>query len=253
LSRTFVVGVGLCVPGQGDAAGWSTAFPGVPICQPTAVILPPALGRRASSLARMAATVAEQAARQGSVDLSRVPLVLGSAHGEIASAVAMMREFRGPTGLPSPTRFHNSVHNAAAAYLSIATGNRGFSTAVAAGMATPALAILEAQALLEECGGDVLVVLLDEPPPEPFEPVAPYPAAAAAICLSSGPGPRTIAAMSGPRRGPARRADLPGGLDRHPCGGAFALLRAIASRHVETVGLGTDGGGAWVIDVAPAA
>ena len=46
---------------------------------------------------------------------------------------------------------------------------------MAAGRATPALAMLEAQALLGEYGGDALVVLLDEPPPEPFEPVAPVP------------------------------------------------------------------------------
>jgi hypothetical protein len=201
----------------------------------------------------MAAAAAGQAAQQASVDLSRVPLVLGSAYGEIVAAVEMMREVGGPTALPSPTRFHNSVHNASVAYLSIATGNRGFSTALAAGTATPAVAVIEAMALLAEHGGDALLVLLDEPPPGPFERARPYPAAAAAICLSSGPGPRTLAAVSEPRRGPARRADLPDGLEFHPCAGAFRLLAAIASRRPASVGLGADGVGEWLVDVVPAA
>jgi hypothetical protein len=199
----------------------------------------------------MAAAVAGQAAQQGGVDLSRVPLILGSAYGEIVVAVEMMREFGGPAALPSPTRFHNSVHNAAAAYLSIATGNRGFSTALAAGTATPAAAVLEAVALLGECGGEVLLVLLDEPPPDPFARAEPYPAAAAAFCLSSRPGPQTLAALSEPRRGSAPQAGLPDGLERHPCAGAFALLAAVASRRPGTVSLGADGVGDWNVDVAP--
>ncbi len=219
----------------------------------TGDLLPPALRRRASSLARMVAAAAGQAARQAGVDFAQVPLILGSAYGEIVAAVEMMGEFGGPTSLPSPTRFHNSVHNAAVAYLSIATGNRGFSTALAAGRATPAVAVLEALALFGECGGDALLVLVDEAPPEPFGLARAYPAAAAALLLSSGPGPRTLAALSDLRRGPGSCPDLPDGLERHPCAGAFALLAAIASRRHATVTLGTDGVSAWLIDVAPAA
>jgi hypothetical protein len=201
----------------------------------------------------MAAAVAGQAAQQASLDLSRVPLVLGSAHGEIVAAVEMMREFAGPTGLPSPTRFHNSVHNASAAYLSIATGNHGFSTAVAAGRATPAATMLEAMALLREYGGDALLIVLDEPPPEPFASADPYPAAAVAICLSTSPGPHALAAVSEPRRGPAPCVELPDGLAFHPCAGAFALVAAILAGRPATVGLGADGVGPWFVDVAPAA
>lgn len=251
MSRAFVAGLGLCAPGHRGTATWSAAFPGLEVSEATGELLPPALRRRASSLSRMAAAVAGRAAHQASVDLSRVPLILGSAYGEIAAAVEMMREFGGPTALPSPTRFHNSVHNAAAAYLSIATGNRGFTTALAAGTATPAMAVLEAVALLEAIGGDALLVLLDEPPPGPFESAQPYPSAAAAFCLSYRPGPLTLAVMSEARRGSAPPADLPDGLERHPCAGAFALLAAVTSRRSATVSLGADGVGAWLVDVSP--
>ncbi len=252
MSPAYVGGVGLCAPRHGGSASWSAAFPGLTPSDPSGDLLPPVLRRRASSLARMAAAVAGQAARQASVNLSRVPLVLGSAYGEIVAAVEMMREFGGPTGLPSPTRFHNSVHNASAAYLSIATGNHGFNTAVAAGRATPAATLLEAMALLGEYGGDALLVVLDEPPPEPFARAEPYPAAAVAICLSTSPGPRALAAVSVPRRGSAPVAELPDGLASHPCAGAFALLAAILSRRPASVGLGADGVGPWIVDVAPA-
>jgi len=251
VSRAFVAGLGLCAPGHRGTATWSAAFPGLEVSEATGELLPPALRRRASSLSRMAAAVAGQAAHQASVDLSRVPLILGSAYGEIAAAVEMMREFGGPTALPSPTRFHNSVHNAAAAYLSIATGNRGFTNALSAGTATPAMAVLEAVALLEAIGGDALLVLLDEPPPGPFESAQPYPSAAAAFCLSYRPGTMTLAVMSEARRGSAPPADLPDGLERHPCAGAFALLAAVTSRRSATVSLGADGVGAWLVDVSP--
>jgi hypothetical protein len=251
VSRAFVSGLGLCVPRHSGAVTWQAAFPDVALSEATGELLPPALRRRASSLARMAAAVAGQAAHQASVDLSRVPIILGSAYGEIVVAVEMMREFDGPTALPSPTRFHNSVHNAAAAYLSIATGNRGFSTALAAGTATPAVVVFEAVALLGECGGDALLVLLDEPPPSPFERAEPYPAAAVAFCLSSRSGPQSLAALSEPRRGSTTRADLPDGLERHPCAGAFALLAAVASLRSGNVSLGADAVGDWLVDVSP--
>ena len=253
MNPAYVGGVGLCAPRCGGTASWSAAFPGLTPSDPSGDLLPPVLRRRASSLARMAAAVVGQAANQAGLDLARVPLVLGSAHGEIVAAVEMMREFGGTTGLPSPTRFHNSVHNASAAYLSIATGNHGFNTAVAAGRATPAATLLEAMALLREHGGDALLIVIDEPPPEPFAPANPYPAAAVAICLSTSPGPDVLAAVSLPRRGPAPCADLPEGLAFHPCAGAFALLAAILSRRPATVGLGTDGVGPWFVDVAPVA
>lgn len=253
MNGAFVGGVGLCAPGHGGTGSWSAAFPGLTPSDPPGDLLPPVLRRRASSLARMAAAAAGQAAQQASLDLSRAPLVLGSAYGEIVAAVEMMREFGGPTGLPSPTRFHNSVHNASVAYLSIATGNHGFNTAVAAGRATPAATLVEAMALLGESGGDALLVVLDEPPPEPFARAQPYPAAAVAICLSASPGPQALAAVSEPRRGPAPWAELPDGLAFHPCAGAFALVAAILSRRPVTVGLGEDGVGPWFVDVAPAA
>jgi hypothetical protein len=243
-----VAGVGLWTPGFADAAAWLTGAPDPAAISAGASLLPPALRRRATPLARMVAEVAAQAAAQASLDLGRAPLVLGSAYGEIGAAVAVLEERWQGEGLPSPTRFHNSVHNGPAAYVSIATGNRGFSTALAAGPETPAAALLEAAALLSERGGALLVVLADEPPPAPFARAHPFPPAAAALVLSAEPGPTTLARLSGPRRG----AGLPASARwrDHPCAGGLSLAAAVAGEASGAMALGPAGPRAWAVDVA---
>ena len=249
MTRAFIGGIGLCAPGLDATSEWLTTFPGITDSGEPSEVLPAALRRRASPLTRMAATVAAQAARQAGLDLARVPLVLGSAYGEIVAAAEMIRSFGEDEGLPSPTRFHNSVHNTAAAYLSMATGNRGFSTALAAGSATPAAVVLEALAWLRSRGGEALLVLLDELPPAPFDLAHPYPTAAVALHVSAEPTRGTLAVVSGLRRGIASRPDLPGGLGAHPCAGAFAMAAAVARGQRGALGLGAFDEDGWLVDV----
>jgi hypothetical protein len=255
MTRLFAGGVGAWTPGFADvlapgafAAG---APPGPATAAPRAELLPPALRRRATPLAQMVAAVAAQAAAQAGADLARTPLVLGSALGEIGLAVAMMGEFRQGEGLPSPTRFHNAVHNGPGAYVSIATGNRGFSTAVAAGPETAAAALLEAAALLAERGGEVIVALADEPPPPPFAPRRPFPPLAVALHLSATPGPATRAVLSGPSRAAGRAPALPAPFADHPCAGGLALARAVQAGAAGEVHLGPPGERGWVVVLRP--
>jgi hypothetical protein len=224
----WIAGAGLWAPGFRDASAWLAGAADPAVTSPPGELLPAALRRRASLLARLAAEVAAQAAREAGADLSGIPVVLGSAHGEIGAAIEMIGSFREGEGLPSPTRFHNSVHNAPAAYLSIATRNRGFSTALAAGRETPAMALLEAGALLDERGGDVLVLLADEPAPEPFAGATGHPPAGLALVLSATARPEARARLSGLRRAEGADPRLPGPLAAHPCAGGFALLAAAA-------------------------
>ena len=245
----YAGGVGMWAPGFADVAAFAAGLPG-PAAAPRAELLPAALRRRASPLAQMVATAAAQAAAQAGIDLAAVPLVLGSALGEIGLAVTMLGELRQGEGLPSPTRFHNSVHNGPAAYVSLATGNRGFSTAVAAGSETPAAALLEVAALLLERGGEAILALADEPPPAPFAPARPFPPLAVAIHLSARPGPRTRAVLRGPRRAAGRSPDLPAPFADHPCAGGLALARAIEAGRGGEVRLGPAGERGWVVDLA---
>jgi hypothetical protein len=68
----------------------------------------------------------------------------------------------------SPTRFHNSVHNAAAGYWSIATGATPASTAICAFDASFAAGLLESLALIAVERTSVLLIAYDASYPEPL-------------------------------------------------------------------------------------
>lgn len=147
LARASVRGVGLWRP----APGAETPPPR----------LPARLRRRASLLINMVAEVAAQATEPSGVSLATVPLVVGSAFGELGTTVDILRDIEGE-GIVSPTDFQASVHNTAAAYLSIANVNRLSSTSLAAGDDTVATVLLEALTHLALRGGQVLAIVGDE-------------------------------------------------------------------------------------------
>lgn len=252
MTAAYVTGTGLWAPAFRDAAAWLAGAPDPAVTAAPAELLPAALRRRASVLSRMVAEAAAAAAARGRADLAQVAVVLGSAYGEIASAAEMIASFREGEGLPSPTRFHNSVHNTPAAYLSMATVNRGLSTAIAAGEDTVAMALHEALGVLEERGGEVLLVLADEAVPPPLVARRAYAAGAVALLLSAS-GASAVARIGAPRRGAAPAPELPPGFADHPCAGAFALAAAAAARRAGPVPLGARGAvpDGWVVDLEP--
>jgi hypothetical protein len=196
----------------------------------------------------MVAEVALAAATESGADLGQVSMVLGSAYGEIAAAVEMICSFREDEGIPSPTRFHNSVHNAPVAYVSMATGNQGLATATAAGNETAGMALLEAIGVLEERGGDVLLLLADEAIVPPLRAPRPYSPGAVALVLSDGANPRARARLGHLRRATAPAISMPAGFAAHPCAGGFALVAALASGRSGPVPLGSTEDG-WVVDL----
>jgi hypothetical protein len=178
-----VLGLGVWTPGFPDVHAYlgGATVPGA--AQPT-VELPPRLRRRASLLTRMMADVASQAARQARRSLGDVPLVMGSAFGELVTTMEMLEELE-TDRLLSPFRFHNSVHNTAVGYLGMAHDDQRPSTAIAAGNDTVPAALLDALAWLAERGGDVLVLVGDEPLPEALSNRS-TPAMAGALWLRAG-------------------------------------------------------------------
>jgi len=248
-----VGGIGLWTPGFASAAAWRTGAPDPAVVAARPDIFPPALRRRATPLAAMVASAAAEAAAQAGADLGRLSLVFGSALGE-QSALSMLEEYRHDEGMPSPTRFHNSVHNGPAAYVSIATGNRRFSTTIAAGWETPGVALLEAAALLVQRGGEVLLVLADQPPLPPFQFQDPFPPLAVAFHLSEAPRTATpLAALRIPRRTEGHRPRVPAPFANHTVAGALALATAVWNGSEGEVALGPAGARGWAVDVLPGA
>jgi Beta-ketoacyl synthase, N-terminal domain len=249
IAPVYVSGVGFWAPGYPDARAWASGKESAVAGEPPAVLLAASLRRRASALTRMIAEVATQAAEQAAVDLARVPLVMGSALGELRCATDIIASFRDEGGLPSPTKFHNSVHNTAVGYLSMATGNRLGATAVAAGPDTVAVALIEAAMLVQERGGAALLLLADEEVPAALQRFGTYGSAAVAFCLSAEPTPRTRTRLEGLRRDRARPPILPGRWQGHPCSGGLALAAAIENRQPGPLTLGEASDVGWVVDL----
>ncbi|MBE1159603.1 beta-ketoacyl synthase chain length factor [Dyella acidiphila] len=117
--------------------------------------------RRAPESVMVAIEVASQAVNMSGHAASDLACVFASAYGDQATTDYMCRVLAHvPTEL-SPTRFHNSVHNASAGYWTIATDCHAPSSAVCAGTASFGAALLEAatQACTRQCA--VLLVCSD--------------------------------------------------------------------------------------------
>ena len=73
-----------------------------------------------------------------------LPSIFASSHGDLAVCDSMSTTLAASPELVSPIKFHNSVHNAAVGYWTIATGAVEASTALSASNETFAEALLEA-------------------------------------------------------------------------------------------------------------
>ena len=129
--------------------------------RPQPSLLPPNERRRAPDTVAVALEVAQAACANAGRDPARLPMVFASTYGDLAITDYMCSTLaKAPTTL-SPTRFHNSVHNAAAGYWSIATGCHEPYCALSAGRYTFANGLFTAA--LQACADqtDVLYVAYD--------------------------------------------------------------------------------------------
>jgi Beta-ketoacyl synthase, N-terminal domain len=102
-------------------AGFALWNPAV-AARPQPAILPPNERRRAPDSVAVALEVAQAACLKAGRNPARLATVFASTYGDLAITDYMCSTLAtAPTTL-SPTRFHNSVHNAAAGYWTIATG-----------------------------------------------------------------------------------------------------------------------------------
>jgi len=141
---------------RGEAAPPATAQ-----TRPAPAILPPAERRRAPDTVAASLEVAARACEMAKRDPKLMPSVFASTHGDLAISDNLCDTLAKTPTLVSPTKFHNSVHNAAAGYWTIATGCLEPYTSVSGYTFTFGEGLLEAasQALSE--GGPVLYVAFD--------------------------------------------------------------------------------------------
>lgn len=166
-------GVGLWGPGFTNLGQYremliSGVIPQAEMPTPKPELIPPRERRRAPLMVKLAVEVAEQAARQASIDPSDMHSVFASGIGDADTTDYMCRVLAGPEKLLSPTKFHNSVHNAAAGYWSISTGCERPATFVGGMRNSVSMALIEGMIQLSTENVPVLVVASDLPVPVPM-------------------------------------------------------------------------------------
>lgn len=260
--KMHVHGVGVWTPGYPNARAWIADAPERTEPMPASTIANPRLLRGTSMLTRLFVEAAAEAGRDAGWDLSAAATVFGSAFGETQIALAQFEMMRSGDGIVSPHRFKNSVHNTGAGVFSIATKNRGFTTALAGGWETTASTLLEALGLLLDGHEQVIACIADEPLPANFSrDTKPFAGIGAAFALSLTPAAqsryaaldelRMVAAPDGGAAPHAPFTPLEDMQARNPAAPALALARAVAAGKASTFALTHRGDVAWTVKVLP--
>lgn len=219
-------------------SGWACCSPdpglaerlGIDPAPPDGTAIPTAIRRRTSMAVRLALTSGLQACRRAGVDPTRLPAVFASAGSEMQVTNKLCIEMAKPEGWVSPTQFHNSVHNAAAGYWSIATGCQLATTSMAAAEATLAMAWVESWSRLATETERLLLVCYDELWPQHLQPgMGLHPVAAAWVLATQASG-TAVQADPPARTGLALGSDLARWVKEAPPLAAVPLLRALDSR-----------------------
>jgi hypothetical protein len=133
-------------------------------------VIPARERRRASQSVKMAVEVMGQACEMAGMDPSLPAVVCASAMGEMQITENLCRTLADDPSQVSPTRFHNSVHNAPIGYWSIATGSHASANAVGGHDHSAALGLLEAAAQAQHDDGPVIFVSFEvAAPPSLFD------------------------------------------------------------------------------------
>lgn len=148
------------------------ALPDGAPARPSPQLLAPNERRRAPETVAVALEVALAACTQAGRDPRDLPSVFASTHGDLAITDYMCATLADAPRTISPTRFHNSVHNAAAGYWTIGAGCMQAATAISAYDATFAEGLVEALAQLAAGSEAVLLVAYDSEAPGPLAPLS---------------------------------------------------------------------------------
>ena len=177
----YIDGIGLLGPGLNGWAASQTVLAGQAAYQPLLTLLPapqllPAAERRRSgAIVKLTLATGLEAIAAAGLDAASLPSVFSASGGDGENCHAICEMLASDDRQISPTRFHNSVHNAAAGYWSIATGAMTTSSVLCAFDGCFGAGLLES--LTQVVVDHVHTVLLacDTPYPEPLHSARPIP------------------------------------------------------------------------------
>ena len=172
--KLFVEGIAILAPGL---PGWAAAravlkgekpYEPVPLAPPVADLLPAVERRRTGTMVKLALAVGHDALTSAARPVDSVATVFVSSGGDGDVINDICITLAGSDRQVSPTRFHNSVHNAPSGYWGIATHSHHPSTSLCGFDWSFPIGLLEAEAQLHVDRPEVLLVAYDAPDPEPL-------------------------------------------------------------------------------------
>jgi hypothetical protein len=177
----YIEGIGLIGPGLTDwphairvltgELGYGNQATVIPA--PTA--LPAAERRRCGAIVKLSLAVGYQAAAHAGADVAALSTVFAASGGDGVNCHEICQMLASDDRQISPTRFHNSVHNAAAGYWGIATGAMAPSSVLCAYDGSFGAGLLEALACVAADSSPTLLIACDTPYPEPLRTTRPIP------------------------------------------------------------------------------
>jgi Beta-ketoacyl synthase, N-terminal domain len=213
-----------------------------PTALTSSTLLPAAERRRTGIPVKLALGVAHEACTTAQRDPASVATVFSSSSGDGETVHHIFESLALEAREVSPMRFHNSVHNAAAGYWSIATQSRQPSTSLCGYDASFGVGLLDAATQVQVDNTVVALIAYDHPYPEPLHSKRP-------VCGAYG-----VALVLAPQASTTTIAQLdltyvaePGNTTRMPDPGLEALrtgipaarslplLAAVARRRAETI------------------
>lgn len=197
--QVWVDGVGLLGPGmdsweaaQAVLAG-AAAASGEKTRVPAPESLPPAERRRAGLAVKATLAAGHAALRGGGVGAEQLATVFTSSGGDGVNCHEICAALASSDRMISPTRFHNSVHNAPSGYWSIASAAMATSSVLCAHDGSFAAGLLEAMAQVVAGQCPVLLLAYDTNYPQPLYGVRPIPdTMAVGLLLSPRRGPHSL-------------------------------------------------------------
>ena len=170
----YIEGIGLLGPGLAD---WPTSQSILNGQQPyhsqKTILPPPALlasaeRRRCGAVVKLTLATGLEAITAAGLDAASLPSVFSASGSDGDNCHAICEMLASDDRQISPTRFHNSVHNAAAGYWSIATGAMTPSSVLCAYDASFSAGLLEAITQVVIDNTRTVLVTYDTPYPEPL-------------------------------------------------------------------------------------
>lgn len=177
----YIEGIGLIAPGFNDWQSGQKMLAGQQPYQsaktviPTPELLPAAERRRASDIVKLTLATSLEAITAAGLQDENLPSVFSFSNGDGLNCHTICEMLASDDREISPTRFHNSVHNAAAGYWSIATKTMATSSVLCAFDASFGAGLLDALTQVAVDNTRCILIASDTPYPEPMFSKRPIP------------------------------------------------------------------------------